>query len=227
MSIDPKDLRILFLRKKDNKYAHRAELFVRRHFPQATIFSGSRKDKLPVEVLDWSGDMLISFISSWIYPQKLLANASMAAINFHPGSPEYPGTGCTNFAIYNRETEYGVTCHHMATGVDSGKIIAVRRFSIGENDSVYQVTQKCYELIEQLFYEIMEGILNGRTLPESEEFWKRKPYTRKQLDDLCTITPDMSEEEVDLRIKATTYQTPWAFTKIGKHIFKLQAERKV
>jgi methionyl-tRNA formyltransferase len=217
----------LFLRKKDNKYAHRAELFVRQHFPNATIFSGSRRDKLPDEVLNWSGDMLISFISSWIYPQKLLANASMAAINFHPGSPEYPGTGCTNFAIYNREKEYGVTCHHMATGVDSGKIIAVKRFSIGENDSVYQVTQKCYELIEQLFYEIMDGILHGKPLPNSEECWKRKPYTRKQLDDLCTITADMSEEEVELRIKATTYQTPWAFIKIGKHIFKLQAERKV
>jgi methionyl-tRNA formyltransferase len=226
MAKDPKDLRILFLRKKDNQYAHRAELFVREHFSEATIFSGSRKDKLPNEILNWQGDMLISFISSWIYPQRLLESASIAAINFHPGSPEYPGTGCTNFAIYNGEKEYGVTCHHMTAGVDSGKIIAVRRFLIDENDSVYEVTQQCYKLIEQLFYEIMNDILSGRPLPVSDEVWKRKPYTRKQLDDLCTITTDMTEEEVDRRIKATTYQTPWAFTKIGKHIFKLQAERK-
>src|SRR5690242_3372612 len=139
MSKDPKDLRILFLRKKDNQYAHRAELFVREHFPEATIFSGSRKDKLPNELLNWQGDMLISFISSWIYPQRLLEKVSIAAINFHPGSPEYPGTGCTNFAIYNGEKEYGVTCHHMAGGVDSGKIIAVKRFAVAESDSVYKV----------------------------------------------------------------------------------------
>jgi methionyl-tRNA formyltransferase len=218
---NPKDLRILFLRKKDNQYAQRAEDFVSKHFQQPLIFAGGRKDKLPDEILSWKGDMMISFISSWIYPASLLSNASVAAINFHPGSPEYPGTGCTNFAIYNGATEYGVTCHHMNAGVDSGKIIAVKRFPLKEADTVYNVTQHCYKLIEEIFYEIMNGILNGQPLPVTNEQWKRKPYTRKQLDELCTITPDMSEEEIAKRIKATTYKTPWAFTKIGNHIFKL------
>jgi methionyl-tRNA formyltransferase len=223
---EPKDLRILFLRKKDNQYAQRAEDFVRRHFQQPLIFAGGRKDKLPEEVLNWKGDWMISFISSWIYPAKLLSNASVAAINFHPGSPEYPGTGCTNFAIYDGAKEYGVTCHHMNAGVDSGKIIAVKRFPVKKNDSVYNVTQHCYKLIEETFYEIINGILNDQPLPVMNEQWKRKPYTRKQLDELCTITPDMTEEEIRKRIKATTYKTPWAFTKIGTHIFKLQAEHK-
>ncbi len=226
MSKDPKDLRILFLRKKDNQYAQRAEDLIRKNFQHSTIFTGGRKDKLPEEVLNWKGDLMISFISSWIFPQSLLSNASFAAINFHPGSPEYPGTGCTNFAIYNGEKEYGVTCHHMAGGVDSGKIIAVKRFPIAENDSVYEVTQHCYKLIEEIFYEIMDGILSGQPLPGSNETWKRKPYTRKQLDELCCISGEMTEEEINRRIKATTYKTPWAFTKIGNHIFKLQSENK-
>ncbi len=223
MPKDPKDLRILFLRKKDNQYAQRAEEFIRENFQHPVIFAGGRKDKLSEEVLNWKGDLLISFISSWIYPASLLSGASVAAINFHPGSPEYPGTGCTNFAIYNGEKEYGVTCHHMAPGVDSGKIIAVKRFPVSANDTVYKVTQHCYKLIEELFYEIMRTILNGQPIPESNETWKRKPYTRKQLDELCTITTEMNEEEIARRIKATTYKTPWAFTKIGNHIFKLQA----
>lgn len=223
---DPKDLRILFLRKKDNEYAQRAEDFVRKHFPHSLIFTGGRNDKLPDEVLNWKGDLLVSFISSWIYPEQLLSNAAFAAINFHPGSPEYPGTGCTNFAVYNGAKEYGVTCHHMNAGVDSGKIIAVKRFPVQEGDTVYGITQHCYQLIEETFYEIMNRILQGQPLPETDEQWKRKPFTRKQLDELCTITPDMSQEEINKRIKATTYKKPWAFTKIGDHIFKLQAERK-
>ena len=223
---EPKDLRILFLRKKDNQYAQRAEDFVRRHFQQPLIFAGGRKDKLPEEVMNWKGDLMVSFISSWIYPEQLLLKAAVAAINFHPGSPEYPGTGCTNFAIYNKAKEYGVTCHHMNTEVDSGKIIAVKRFPVIESDSVYSVTQHCYKLIEETFYEIMNHILQGQPLPLTNEQWKRKPFTRKQLDELCTITPDMTETEINRKIKATTYKTPWAFTKIGKHIFKLQAENK-
>ena len=218
---DPKDFRILFLRKRDNQFAQRAEDFIRKKFQETLIFAGGKNDKLPTEVLNWKGDLMISFISSWIYPEQLLSNADFAAINFHPGSPEYPGTGCTNFAIYNGAKEYGVTCHHMNAGVDSGKIIAVKKFPVKENDTVYKVTQHCYNLIEEIFYDIMNLVLQGQPLPVTNEQWKRKPYTRKQLDELCTITPDMSGEEIRKRIKATTYKTPWAFTKIGNHIFKL------
>lgn len=219
-----KDLRILFLRKKDNEYAQRAEDFVRKYFRDPLIFSGSRNDKLPANVLNWKGDLLVSFISSWIYPEQLLSNASVAAINFHPGSPDYPGTGCTNFAIYDGVKEYGITCHYMNGTVDSGKIIVVKKFQVDEKDTVYSLTQNCYKLIEECFYEIMNLVLEGKELPVTNETWKRKPFTRKQLDELCHIRPEMSEEEIKKRIKATTYKTPWAFTKIGNHVFKLQEE---
>lgn len=158
-------------------------------------------------------------------PGRFIESASVAAINFHPGSPEYPGTGCTNFAIYNDEKEYGITCHHMKAAVDSGHIIQVKRFPILPEDTVYSVTQQCYHLIEESFYEMMDHVLKGEPFPVTNEAWKRKPYTRKQLDDLCHIRPDMSSAEVERRIRATTYKTPWAFTRIGDHIFKLLAEQ--
>ncbi|MBC7947558.1 MAG: hypothetical protein H7Y42_06740 [Chitinophagaceae bacterium] len=220
---NPQDFRVLLLAKKDNLFAERAAEFILKHFQHSLIFSGTRHDKLPGEVLNWEGDLLISFISSWIIPDDLLARASYAAINFHPGSPEYPGTGCTNFAIYNGEKEYGVTCHHMKAVVDTGNIIAVKRFPIEPADSVYDVTQQCYTRIEEMFYAIMDCILQGKSLPVSVETWKRKPYTRKQLDELCHIRPDMTEEEIQRRIRATTYKGPWAYTRIGNRIFKLQS----
>ncbi len=220
---NPKDFKVLLLRKKDNEYAGRAEEYVKKHFANHLVFEGGRKDKLPPEVLNWQGDLMISFISSWIYPSTLLSNAAVAAINFHPGSPDYPGTGCTNFAFYEGATEYGITCHHMNTSVDAGKIIAVKNFTISEEDTVYSVTQHCYQLIEETFYELMDCILLGKTLPESEAKWTKKPYTRNELDELCHIRAGMTKDEIEKRIKATTYKTPWAFTKIGDHIFKLQA----
>lgn len=219
----PKELSVLFLSKKDNEYAQRAAEFISQHFSHPLIFAGDRREPLPPEVLAWKGDLMISFISSWVFPQTLLNNAGYAAINFHPGSPEYPGTGCTNFAIYNGEKEYGVTCHHMKATVDSGDIVAVKRFPISKEDSVYGVTQQCYRLIEETFYEVMNCILQGDPLPLSPEKWKRKPYTRKELNELCEIRPDMSLEEIEKRIKATTYKTPWAYTRIGNRVFKLQS----
>jgi methionyl-tRNA formyltransferase len=219
----PQELKVLFLGKKDNPFAERAADYIRKHFRHPLIFIGDRHDKLPGEVLNWEGDVLISFISSWIIPETLLQRTSYAAINFHPGSPEYPGTGCTNFAIYNKEKEYGVTCHYMKATVDTGNIIAVKRFPITGEDTVFGVTQHCYRLIEAMFYEIMDCILQGSSLPASTEQWKRKPYTRKELNELCYISPGMSDEEVERRIKATTYRWPWAYTKIGNKIFILQS----
>ena len=223
MTKHPQEFRVLFLGKKDNLFAERAADFIKRHFRHPLVFFGTRHDKLPSEVLNWQGDLIISFISSWIIPESLLQNASFAAINFHPGSPEYPGTGCTNFAIYNGEKEYGVTCHHMKAVVDTGNIIAVKRFPIKESDTVYGVTQRCYGLIEEQFYEVLGGILNGQPLPSSGESWKRKPYTRRELNELCFISSEMPDEEIEKRIKATTYREPWAYTKIGNKIFKLQS----
>jgi methionyl-tRNA formyltransferase len=219
----PQPFRVLFLGKKENLFAERAAEFICKHFNDPVLFIGDRHDKLPAEVLNWKGDLLISFIGSWIIPDTVLQQASYAAINFHPGSPEYPGTGCTNFAIYNGEKEYGVTCHYMKATVDTGNIIAVKRFPLKEDDTVYGATQQCYKLIENLFYEIMDCILQGNPLPASAEQWKRKPYTRKELNELCYIRPDMPQEEVEKRIRATTYRWPWAYTKIGNRIFILQS----
>jgi len=55
--VNPKDLRILFLCKKDNEYARRAAAFVIKNFRHHLVFEGGRKDKLPAEVLNWEGDI--------------------------------------------------------------------------------------------------------------------------------------------------------------------------
>lgn len=194
--------------------------FVRLHFPNAIIVFSKRNTPLPAEVMEWEGDLLISYLAQWIIPQQVLQHAGLAAINFHPGPPAYPGIGCTNFAIYNGEKEFGITCHHMLARVDSGAIVAVRRFPVFPGDTVFSITQRCYAEIWHLFYELMSGLLQGKDLPQSAENWERKPYTRKQLNELCELTTEMSEAEVARRIKATTYgEKVWAHMKNTESYF--------
>tara|TARA_B100000315_G_C14171228_1_gene404646 strand:- start:339 stop:515 length:177 start_codon:yes stop_codon:yes gene_type:complete len=47
--------------------------------------------------------------------------------------------------------------------------------------------------------------LTNDLLSKSNEEWKRKPFTRRELDRLCVISKDMTEDEIERRIKATTY----------------------
>src|SRR5512143_1330310 len=119
------ELSLLFLGKADDKDCARALAFCQKSFPSVSFCLGRWGDPLPPEIRAWKGDYIISYLSRWVVPAELLSRARKAAINFHPASPEYPGIGCNNFALYEDAKEYGATCHHMASTVDTGKIIAV------------------------------------------------------------------------------------------------------
>jgi len=221
------DLKILFIGKAEHNYSKVAAEYIQQRFKNAVIVFSTRNEPFPEYLYIWEGQLIISYLSQWIIPGKLLKKAKFAAINFHPGPPEYPGIGCTNFAVYNREKEFGITCHHMLAKVDSGPIIAVKRFPVFENDTVYSITQRCYSEILHLFYQLISNVLAGQSLPQSTEIWKRKAYTRKQLNELCELSQDMTPEEIALRIKATTYgDKQWAFMKPAENITRYTSDKK-
>jgi len=169
---------------------------------------------------------VVSYLSPWIIPGSVLEKTRKWNLNFHPGPPEYPGIGCFNFAIYNGETVYGVTAHLMNEQVDTGKIVAVKRFPLIESDSVYTLSLKSYESMFSLFFEVIGCILEHNAIPESKERWSRKPYTRRELEELCRISSDMTEDEIKRRIKATYYPgMPGAYIEIFGNRFEYNPER--
>jgi methionyl-tRNA formyltransferase len=209
-------MEILFFGKTGDENTQIAAEYTRQIFPNSKIILGSRNEKFPDEEIGlWRGSYIFSYLSPWIIPGSLLNRASKGAINWHPGSLDYPGIGCTNFAIYNNSKEFGITCHYMNEKVDTGNIIEVKMFSILNNDTVYSITQKCYSLILTSYYSILEKINQNIKITLSGESWHRKPYTRKELDALCEITSKMHKDEMDKRIKATTYVKQWAYTEIN------------
>jgi len=213
--------KILFIGKADNIYAKIAADFVQQHFHNSQVVFSKRSDPFRNDLLEWQGDLLISYLAQWIIPGELLRKAKMAAINLHPGPPAYPGIGCTNFAIYNGEKEFGITCHHMLEKVDTGQIIMVKRFPLFETDTVYSLTQRCYVEILHAFCELMSGLLKGDPFPQSHETWTRPPYKRKDLNELCRLTPAMTRQEIDRRMRATTYgEKVWAYMEEGSDIGK-------
>ena len=211
---------VLFIGKKGDACCEMAVELVSTVFPKHEILLGRRGQPLPENLLSWRGDYLFSYLSPWIIPESLLNAAAKGAINFHPGPPEYPGIGCTNFALYNGESHFGVTCHHMLAKVDSGDIIEVKRFPIYERDTVWTLTQRCYAFILSMFQEIVASIARGDALPASREKWMRKPYKRRELDELCRITLDMSAREVARRVRAVTFpNAPGAFIEVAGYKF--------
>ena len=211
---------ILSLGKKGDEHCLRAVDFIKSNFENSEIHLGKWGDSLPEDIGWWEGDYIVSYLSRWIVPPSLLKRAKTAAINFHPASPDYPGIGCYNFALYYEEKVYGVTCHHMLPNVDTGTIIDTKKFPVFPSDTVSTLLSRAYYYQLVLFYEVMEKILKGEELPVSKEKWTRKPITRKEFSKLTEITPDMDNEEVKKRIRATSFNEWQPTVKIGDFSFE-------
>jgi methionyl-tRNA formyltransferase len=223
-----RDLSILFLGKKGDAFTEKALAFLRARSRSVQAHLGGWGDPLPPDAAAWKGDLLLSYLSRWVVPETLLKSAKLAAINFHPGSPEYPGIGCNNYALYDGAATYGSTCHHMATRVDTGAIVAVRRFPILPTDDVKALLDRTYENQYALFEEILGLVFAGKPLPVSKEHWKKgKPPTRKEFNELSRITPDMTKEEIARRVRATSFG-PWKPTvELHGFTFELKTEKGV
>ena len=159
---------------------------------------------LPDEVANARPRVLLSFLSPWIIPGSLLENCG-TALNFHPASVDYPGIGCYNFALYDEAPEFGAVCHHMLAKVDSGVVVEERRFPLFTSDSVESLKLRTMVTMLAMFHDICSAIAAGQELAVAERQWSRKAYTRREMNALKTITPDMDEKEVGRRIRAGVY----------------------
>lgn len=198
---------MLFLGKSDDEHCQRALEICHTVF-DVDGFLGVWGDPLPLRAREWQGEYIVSYLSRWVVPERLLTAACVAAINFHPAPPEYPGIGCTNFALYDEARCYGVTCHHMAGPVDTGPIIAVRKFPLLASDDVTLLLRATYAVQFALFTEIFVFLANGIPLPKSPLRWMRKPYTRAEFNELGVLTAEMDEKEKRRRQRAVNFG-PW------------------
>ena len=164
---------ILFFSKKNWTYSTQAlDLLRHLNFDVTPVFTSSRDEIIDEDIGWWQGDYIISFRSYHIIEKSLLRRASCAAINFHPAPVDYPGSGCTNWALYEDAKEYGVTVHIMNEKIDNGEIIECRRFPIFEYDNIETLLQRTYHKMYDLFLDTITGIklnsmdfINAKIIP--------------------------------------------------------------
>ena len=71
-----------------------------------------------------------------IIKENLLAVPTNGIINFHNGPlPRYRGLNVCSWAIFNGETEYGVTWHFVSPSIDAGDIVANTSFPLRPDET--------------------------------------------------------------------------------------------
>ncbi|MDC3408520.1 formyltransferase family protein [Burkholderiales bacterium] len=206
-----KGRRVLFFgRAKCSSTEDLLKKLVRYGFDVTFVKSRNRGEKLPEDIYWWEGEYILCFRSLFVLPIRLIDKASIAAINFHPAPPEYSGSGCINFALYDEVSEYGVTCHVMNELVDNGKILEVRRFPVTPFDDLPTVLTRTHSELFNLCSDFISGMYSGgenflkEKIDASEaEVWKGNARLLKELDALQKIDTKVSEKELKRIIRAT------------------------
>ncbi|MDD1955359.1 hypothetical protein LOY33_17095 [Pseudomonas sp. B21-036] len=204
-------VKVLFFGRSKCDATDKAINFLNRlDFEVTTVKSNGRGESLPEDIDRWTGDYIFCFRSLFVLPKRILERAKIAAINFHPGSAEYPGSGCLNFALYENAKEYGVTAHLMSEKVDDGSIIECRRFPIVAGDTVDSLLERTHLKLLDLFLDTVGGIgtlgdsyIKSSLIKSGNEKWRGEARRMKELDRLSTIDIGVSALELERIIRAT------------------------
>lgn len=131
-------------------------------------------------------DIFISVLYDKIVPLDYLRHLK-GAFNFHPGIlPEYRGAATFSWAIINGEEEVGITLHEIDEGIDSGDIIAIRRFPIEE--TAEKTFSTAENVIFAMFCEWLPKLLEGPITASAQDESRARIYYRKDLDKVKDVS---------------------------------------
>lgn len=168
-----------------------------------TFISVSTKEQLTNLFSEFDDiSYLISFGTSVIVPEFILARQGLISVNIHAASPEFPGRDPHHYAIYEGVSEYGATLHYMTKSVDAGPIIDIELFKVTEDDTPSSLLKKANHCSWLLIRKILFWIKTNQSLPSSTAEWSAKKRTRKDFLDYCKIDTSITQEELYKRIKA-------------------------
>lgn len=203
--------RVLFFGKQNCEYTQRAINHIKLlGFDTTVVLSKLRTEKLPDSIINWVGDYIFCFRSYFLLPASVLSKAKIASINFHPAPPEYPGSGCLNWALYDQAATYGVTAHIMNEKIDNGPVVECRRFPILPQDDVNSLLERAHYKTLDLLVDVATGIaLEGEAFLKAKldcsrhEKWRGAARKMHEIDKLQIVPADCSKEYLERVIRAT------------------------
>ena len=201
---------VIFLGRKNCIFSKKLHILLKKNSKKLLYFENSNKNKKNYLKKINNFDYLFSFRSYQILKEYTLNKINNLAINFHPGSPEYRGIGCTNFAIYNNEKMYGATAHLIDDKIDHGKIIDVVNFKIKKKDNIENLLNKTHKEMFGLAIKVIKNIIKDEHYylkNKSKYKWSKKLWKRKDLERLSKINLNDKSQLVKKKIRATNYKT--------------------
>jgi methionyl-tRNA formyltransferase len=121
------------------------------------------------EIENINPDFIFSIYYRKIFPKSIFKISKNIPINMHPSLlPNYRGPVPTAWTIRNGEKETGFTIHQMDEGIDTGDILIQKRIKIGDDETGFELYEKCMTIGAELFINNFEKIINKSLKPKKQ-----------------------------------------------------------
>ncbi len=143
---------------------------------------------LAERVKDLRGDLLVVCFCTQRLPKSLLQAARLGAVNVHRSLlPAYGGPRPVFWALYQRETETGVSVHRLVEELDAGEVLAQEKIAINPGDTEVSLNKKLVPIGARLLRQVVCALERGEDLapvrPSAEKSYFGRP-TRRQVGEL-------------------------------------------
>ena len=218
---------VMFMGRKNCSYSKRIKKLLKNNSKKFYFFESNKiGEKINKKYFKFSYDYIFCFRSFYILKKNILKKVRKSAINFHPGPPEFRGSGCVNYALYQKSKFYGCTAHIIDRKIDSGKIIDVRKFKINKKDNVSSVLKKTHETMTNQAVFLIRSIrkkqnfIKKQILKNKKINWSKKIKTIKNLDNFYQIDLNIKKKDFLNKIRATNTKKFKPYIKLyGKKFF--------
>ncbi len=151
-------------------------------------------------------DLVFSINNHQIIREALLEGIPGGIINFHNAPlPRYAGLNACSWAIYNAESEHGVTWHWVDSGVDSGDIVAQKMFPVPPGSTARSLIMLSISAGIELFGEVVtqceQGALNR--LPQDRSH--RLMYSSRDIPGGAQVDFSLSTDLIDRLVRARNF----------------------
>lgn len=148
-------------------------------------------------------DVVISFLFWKRIREPVLSLGRIGCLNFHPAPlPDLRGLGGYNVAILEDLPEWGVSCHFVDEGFDTGDLVAVVRFPIDRGaETAFSLDLRSQERLLELFQRVMERLVAGEQLPRVPQ-GEGRYVDRAEFESLRVVRPG---DDLERKLRAFWY----------------------
>lgn len=173
-------------------------------------------DPEPVATLKVLAPDLV-FCVGWtqLLRREILRLPRLGSVGFHASRlPLYRGRAPVNWAIIHGEKETGNTMMLLDEGVDTGDILAQRRFPIADDDTCATIYDKVSRSEDEMIREVLPMIREGRMPRTPQDHAAATVMPRRRPED-GVIDWKKTTKQLHDWVRALTHPYPGAFTFVG------------